>query len=52
MQTMPVTIAMLRNIAPVSVGASQFNGKPVFKAYSKTVDRYFELRGDASTSDH
>ncbi|AXQ51138.1 MULTISPECIES: hypothetical protein [Pseudomonas] len=52
MQTMPETIALLRNRAPISVGASQFNGKPVFKAYSKSEDRYYELRGDASTGDH
>lgn len=52
MQTMPVIVAMLRKKAPISVGASRFNGRQVFKAYSESEDRFYELRGDASTNDH
>lgn len=50
--TKPTIIAVLRNTAQIYVGESRFDGKPVFMAESTRENYIYELRGDATTSDH
>jgi len=52
MQNKPTIVALLRNAARVYVGNSRFCAKPVFLVDAKNEGHTYELRGDASTSDH